>query len=95
MLNGKKPMEPRTYQYMFSRYLGEAHIRNKNFHSLRHTFATNCIENGMDAKCLSEILGHSDVKTTMNRYVHPTMDNKRSQMNRCFANYGLNPGHMN
>lgn len=92
LLNGESPMEPRTYQYMFARYLETAVISNKNFHSLRHTFATNCIENGMDAKCLSEILGHSDVKTTMNRYVHPTMDNKRHQMNKCFVNYGINNG---
>lgn len=90
LLNGKSLMEPRTYQYMFSRYLKSAHINNKNFHSLRHTFATNCIENGMDAKCLSEILGHSDVKTTLNRYVHPSMENKRHQMNKCFSYYGQN-----
>lgn len=94
LLNRKSPMEPRTYQYMFSRYLNSAHISSKNFHSLRHTFATNCIENGMDVKCLSEILGHSDVKTTMNRYVHPTMDNKRYQINKCLANYGKNSGHL-
>lgn len=45
-----------------------------------HTFATNCIESGMDVKALSEILGHSDVKVTLNRYVHPTMDLKRKHM---------------
>lgn len=90
LLSGKSLMEPRTYQYMFSRYLKAALISSKNFHSLRHTFATNCIESGMDAKCLSEILGHSDVRTTMNRYVHPSMDSKRHQMNKCFANYGRN-----
>lgn len=94
LLNGKSLMEPRTYQYMFSRYLKTAFISNKNFHSLRHTFATNCIGSGMDAKCLSEILGHSDVKTTMNRYVHPSMDSKRHQMNKCFADYGQNIGHL-
>ena len=48
----------------------------------------------MDAKCLSELLGHSDVKTTMNRYVHPSMDNKRYQINRCFTNYGKDYGHL-
>lgn len=94
LLNGKSLMEPRTYQYMFSRYLKSAFISSKNFHSLRHTFATNCISSGMDAKCLSELLGHSDVKTTMNRYVHPSMDNKRYQINRCFTNYGKDYGHL-
>lgn len=93
LLNGNTLMEPRTYQYMFSRYLKSASVRTKNFHALRHTFATNCIESGMDAKCLSEILGHSDVKTTMNRYVHPSMDSKRHQINRCFVNCGKDYGH--
>lgn len=94
LLNGKSLMEPRTYQYMFTRYLKSAYISTKNFHSLRHTFATNCISSGMDAKCLSELLGHSDVKTTMNRYVHPSMDSKRYQINRCFTNYGKDYGHL-
>lgn len=88
LLGINTPMEPRTYQYMFARYLKAVAVSNKNFHSLRHTFATNCIANGMDIKSLSEILGHSDVKTTLNRYVHPSMDEKRRQLNTCFPNCG-------
>lgn len=80
-------MEPRTYQYMFSRFLDLSSVGHKNFHSLRHTFATNCIENGMDVKCLCEILGHADIRTTMNRYVHPSMNAKRHQINKCLSNY--------
>lgn len=80
LVNGNKPMEPRTYQYMFARFLQEALLEKKNFHTLRHTFATNCIDSGMDPKCLSEILGHSDVKTTLNKYVHPTLAMKQKQM---------------
>lgn len=80
LVNGQKVMEPRTYQYMFARYLEEIGLERKNFHTLRHTFATNCIDSGMDAKCLSEILGHSDVNITMNRYVHPTMAMRQKQM---------------
>ena len=53
-----------------------------------HTFATNCIENNMDVKALSEILGHSDVKITLNRYVHPTMDSKRRQIGMLSGFYG-------
>ncbi len=49
---------------------------------LRHTFATNCVEGGMDVKSLSEILGHSDVQTTLRLYVHPSMDTKRQGMNQ-------------
>lgn len=84
LVNGCKIMEPRTYQYFFRRILLELSIDEKNFHSLRHTFATNCISSGMDPKCLSEILGHSDVKTTLNKYVHPSFEQKIKQLNSCF-----------
>lgn len=86
LVNGDKPMEPRTYQYMFARFLKYISLEKKNFHSLRHTFATNCIDSGMDPKCLSEILGHSDVNTTLNKYVHPTLAMKQKQMDS-FACY--------
>lgn len=88
VLNKNKPMEPRTYQYKFHNYLRTAGIEKKNFHALRHTFATNCINSGADAKSLSEILGHSDVKITLNRYVHPTLEIKRQHMNSVSAVYG-------
>ena len=88
VIKRKKPMEPRTYQNKFKKYLQEAGIKNKNFHALRHTFATNCIGSGADIKSLSEILGHSDVKITMNRYVHPTTETKRQHMNSLAAVYG-------
>jgi len=83
-----KPMEPRTYQNRFKSYLKEIGGADYNFHTLRHTFATNCIDNGMDIKSLSEILGHSDVQITLNRYVHPTMDTKRKHINALSAIYG-------
>ena len=63
-------------------------IEKKNFHILRHTFATNCINSGMDIKSLSEILGHSDVKITLNCYVHPTIETKRQHMNSLSVIYG-------
>ncbi len=83
-----KPMEPRTYQNKFQKYLKLAGIERKNFHILRHTFATNCMNSGMDIKSLSEILGHSDVKITLNCYVHPTMEMKRQYMNSLSVIYG-------
>lgn len=83
-----KPMEPRTYQNHFKRYLGQTKIPNYNFHALRHTFATNCIDSGMDVKSLSEILGHSNVQITLDRYVHPSMDTKRKYINALSADYG-------
>lgn len=88
VFGGKLPLEPRTMQYRFQKILEKSGINARNFHILRHTFATNGIENGMDIKALSEILGHSDVKITLNRYVHPTMDSKRAQMGRLSDFYG-------
>lgn len=88
VINGNKPMEPRTYQNKFQKYLRNAEVEKKNFHILRHTFATNCINSGMDIKSLSEILGHSDVKITLNRYVHPTIETKRRYMNSLSGIYG-------
>ena len=49
---------------------------------LRHTFATNCIKLGIDVKSLSEILGHSNVNTTLNLYVHSSLEFKMQQMNK-------------
>lgn len=51
-------------------------------HSLRHSFATLCIENGIDSKALSEILGHSSVKITLDIYVHSNMAQKKEYLNR-------------
>lgn len=88
IVNGENVMEPRTYQYYFQKILNLLSIENRNFHALRHTFATNCINCGMDPKCLSELLGHSDVKTTLNKYVHPSLDEKRNQINSLYFDYG-------
>lgn len=88
IVNGENAMEPRTYQYYFKKILNSLSIEYKNFHALRHTFATNCINCGMDPKCLSELLGHSDVKTTLNKYVHPSLEQKRNQINSISFDYG-------
>ncbi len=88
VLNCARPMEPRTYQNRFKKYLQQADVKIKNFHVLRHTFATNCVSHNVDVKSLSEILGHSNVQTTLNRYVHPTIDTKRKYMNEVSAIYG-------
>lgn len=78
----KKIIEPRTMQNRFKAYLAEGKIEEANFHSLRHTFATRCIEAGFDVKTLSEILGHSSVKITLDKYVHSSMQLKRSNMEK-------------
>lgn len=78
----EKILDPRTLQYRFKRYLAELAIPYFNFHQLRHNFATRCVEQRMDIKALSEILGHSEVSTTLDLYVHPSMEFKRNQLDR-------------
>lgn len=78
-------VEPRTMERHLDRVLRRLGIGHINFHALRHTFATRCVEIHFDVKSLSEILGHSDITITLNRYVHPTMEMKRSNMQRLSA----------
>ena len=74
-------VEPRTMQNRFKKVLTACGIPKANFHATRHTFATRCVEFGFDVKSLSELLGHADVRVTMNRYVHPSMALKAEYMN--------------
>ena len=78
-------MEPRALQYRFARYTQQCGLEHVNFHALRHTFATRCIEVGFEVKSLSEILGHSNVKVTLDRYVHSSMELKRTNINKLSA----------
>ena len=75
-------VEPRKLQYHFSRVAQQCGIDHANYHALRHTFATRCVELGFDVKSLSELLGHAAVSMTLDRYVHPTMEHKRAHMQR-------------
>lgn len=83
LLTGKadKFVEPRIMHNRFKKILSLCNITDASFHACRHTFATRCIELGFDVKSLSEILGHSNVAFTMNRYVHPSMSHKAENMN--------------
>ncbi len=75
-------VEPRNYQYHFKEILKRSKVKKYKFHTLRHTFATNCIEAGMDIKSLSEILGHADVSITLNIYVHSSDKIKRKYLEK-------------
>lgn len=77
-----KYMEPRTFRYAFKRKIKKLQLPEVTVHSLRHMFASQCIELGFDYNCLSEILGHSSPTTTMNLYVHSKIEYKRECMNR-------------
>ena len=77
-----KYIEPRNYERIFKRCLNICKIQKYNFHTLRHTFATNCINIGMDPKTLSVILGHSNVQITLNRYVHPSFADQKTFLDK-------------
>lgn len=72
-----RPVEPRTMQNKFKAILKKCGIRDANFHLLRHTYATVCIEKGFDAKTVSELLGHASVNITLNRYIHSSIETKK------------------
>ena len=64
------------------KYVKECNLSGVHFHTLRHTFATRCVEVGFEIKSLSEILGHSSPKITLERYVHSSLELKRDNMNK-------------
>jgi integrase len=75
-------VEPRLMQIHFKKIISDCNIYDASFHTLRHTFATRCVECGFDIKSLSEILGHSNVQITLNKYVHSSMELKQINMNK-------------
>ncbi len=81
-------VSPRTYESRYHKVLIECDIEPIRYHALRHTFATRCIEAGVDVKTLSEILGHSKTSMTLDTYVHTTMKQKRNELEKLspFAN---------
>lgn len=82
LTNSAKFIEPRSYYNRYKKIVEKLKLNNFNFHALRHTFATRCIELGFDPKTLMEILGHSDIKITLAFYVHPTNNLKVESMNK-------------
>lgn len=83
-LNGRTDrfVFPRSYEQSFKTWLVKCGIPDINVHSMRHSFATNCLMTGCDLKTLSELLGHSSPTVTLNMYVHSSMEEKRQAVNR-------------
>ena len=81
------PYEPRTYQDLFKRCVRQAGIKDANFHSLRHTFATRSLEEGMDIVTLSRLLGHASPSITMDKYGHSLDEQKRNSMEKLGSLY--------
>lgn len=80
---GEKFIEPRTFRNYYNNLIKEKlkFDHTIKFHGLRHTFASTLIENNVDAKTVSTILGHSDISTTLNVYVHPSSEAKKNAVN--------------
>lgn len=81
LTNGEYPTEPRTYRNYYTKLMKRLGIPKLKYHGLRHSFATRCIEAGCDYKTVSVLLGHSNISTTLDLYVHPNMEQKK----RCIA----------
>lgn len=77
--------EPRSLQYRLNKYCKLCDISGVHFHTLRHTFATRCAEVGFEVKSLSEILGHSSTKVTLDRYIHSSLELKRNNIDKLQA----------
>lgn len=83
ILSGKNtPIDPRKFQKLYKKLLLEAHLPDRKFHAIRHTFATRGLELGVDIKTISEILGHSNVSITLNIYAHSLVEQKKAAMEK-------------
>lgn len=73
-------VEPRTFKDYYDQILELGGMRHFTFHALRHTFASRAMEQGMNPKTLSVILGHYSVSFTLDTYAHVLVDHKREGM---------------
>ncbi len=88
LTNEDKPTEPRTYRNYYHKLIAKLNIPRLKYHGLRHTFATRCIESNCDYKTVSVLLGHANITTTLNLYVHPNMEQKKRCINKLFKSLG-------
>lgn len=84
LTNDERPIEPRMYRNYYKRLMEKLDIPKLKYHGLRHSFATRCIEVGCDYKTVSVLLGHSNISTTLNLYVHPNMEQKKRCIDKVF-----------
>ena len=88
LTNDEHPTEPRTYRNYYNGLMARLNIPKLKYHGLRHSFATRCIEAGCDYKTVSVLLGHSNISTTLDLYVHPNMEQKKRCISRMFKSLG-------
>jgi integrase len=84
LTNEAKPTEPRTYRSYYKKFMQELEMPDLKFHGLRHSFATRCIESKCDYKTVSVLLGHSNISTTLNLYVHPNIEQKKKAIDQMY-----------
>ncbi|GGC76853.1 tyrosine-type recombinase/integrase [Enterococcus wangshanyuanii] len=75
-----KLAEPRVINYRFKRMIRETEFASIHFHVLRHTFATRCLEQGVDIVSLSRILGHRSTKLTLDTYADSLLEHRQEVM---------------
>ena len=89
-LNRNNRLIPNSnYDRCLERLCNRASIEKISMHTLRHTFATRCIESGMKPKTLQKILGHANISMTMDLYVHVTEDEKQKEMQKFEELYNI------
>lgn len=88
LTNEEKPTEPRTYRNYYHRLMRRLGIPRLKYHGLRHSFATRCIESNCDYKTVSVLLGHANITTTLNLYVHPNMEQKKRCISKMLKSLG-------
>lgn len=88
LTNNERPTEPRTYRNYYNNLMVKLNIPKLKYHGLRHSFATRCIEAGCDYKTVSALLGHSNISTTLDLYVHPNMEQKKRCITKMFKSLG-------
>ncbi|MEE1348001.1 MAG: tyrosine-type recombinase/integrase [Bacteroidales bacterium] len=88
LTNDEKPTEPRTFRNYYRIFMERLGLPKLKFHGLRHSFATRLIESGCDYKTVSVLLGHANITTTLNIYVHPNMEQKKKCIARMLKSLG-------
>ena len=88
LTNEEKPTEPRIYRNYYYRLMQRLDIPRLKYHGLRHSFATRCVESNCDYKTISVLLGHANITTTLNLYVHPNMEQKKRCIGKMFKSLG-------
>lgn len=73
-------IEPRTFKDYYDEILLASNLGHYTFHALRHTFASRAMEQGMDSKTVSTLLGHYSVSFTLDTYTHVLDSQKHEEM---------------